>query len=434
MVSCYIVGPGDKAPVHMEGDIGIGDIDFNAGMVAMEDMSTDQRRAKMLREKNIYTVGKPGVVSRAYQLAFSVYKAEGLPPESNAFVAVRCSGVVLKTPTKEKNENPSFQTTLLFPVYSPFLNDNVSVKVWNYFFGRANQCIAQVGEEYGLTSDFNLTTLRKVGQVIGTKWYSLYSVREDHRDILGNRTKDGKEYVGRILMRVSLMATDNPQLGVVRSTIGREPKSTMHLLLVDVYELRNATDIGETMWVQAAIGLQKTPKSAHPKFIREEKAFIWDTFERQKIEAVEDVFPLQPEQCPDVFLYVWDAPQGLLNTTERLVGYARVKAKDCISENPVPRWVTIRPIKSGGDSPGELLCTIQFAPKGSMVTRPPVDHELIEYRLVTRIKSGFYMAPNIKEENDLKIHAEIYVGRQRVHLTEQISGRYPVWYLSPYAK
>ena len=427
MVSCYIIGPGDKAPVHSEGDVGIGDTDSRLGLVAAEDMSPEEKQAKILKDKNIYTVDKPGVASRAYQLSVNLYKAEGLPPDSTAFIAVRCSGVVLKTHSAEKSENPSFQTTLLFPVYSPFLNDNVSIKVWNYFFGRANQCIAQVCDEYGPNSDFNLNSLLKMGQVIGTRWYNLYSVREDHRNIYGNRTREGKEYVGRVLMRVSLLATDNPQLGIVRSTIGHEPMSMNHVLLIDVFELRNANGLEEKIWIQASIGGKETPRSAYPKFTKEERVFVWDTFEKQKLQEIDDLFPIQPEQCPDLFLYLWHEEPGLVKNTERLVGYARVKVKDFMNESPKTRWITNKPIKLGADSPGELLTNIQFAPKGSEASRGPTDFEKKNYILKVRLKSGFYMAPQVEKDDDVETYLEIFVGRNKVTETTKIKGRFPVW-------
>jgi hypothetical protein len=427
MVSCYVIGPGDKAPVHTDNDVGLGDIDCRQGLVANEDLSNEERRKKFLKEKNIHTLDKPNVTSRAYQLSINLYKAEGLPPDSRAFVAARCSGIVLKTATMDKSENPVFQTTMLFPVYTPFLNDNVSIKLWNYFFGRSNQCIAQVCDEYGPRSDFNLNTLLKVGQVIGTRWYNLYSVREDHREVYGNRTREGKEYVGRILMRVSLLATDNPQLGVVRSTIGREPVSIEYVLFVDVFELRNVTETPEKIWVQAAVGNKMTQKSAYPKLCLEERAYTWETFEKQKLEEVEEMFPIQPEQCPDVFIYLWTEEAGLLRTTEKLIGYARIKAKDCVDESQKAKWITIKPTVQGADSPGELLANVQLAPKGGEAARGPTDFEKKNYKLGIRIKSGFYMAPGVEKDEELETYLEVFVGRTKQAQTPKAAGRYPIW-------
>jgi len=427
MVSCYIIGPGDKAPVHTDNDVGIGDIDSRMGLVLNEDLSNEERRKKFLKEKNIHTLDKPNVTTRAYQLSINLYKAEGLPPETKAFVAARCSGIVLKTATMEKSENPVFQTTMLFPVYTPFLNDNVSIKVWNYFFGRSNQCIAQVCDEYGPHSDFNLNTLLKVGQIIGTRWYNLYSVREDHREVFGNRTREGKQYVGRILMRVSLLATDYPQLGVVRSTIGREPMSIEYVLFVDVFELRNVTGTHEKIWVQAAVGNKITQRSAYPKFSSEERAYTWETFEKQKLEEIEEMFPMQPEQCPDVFIYLWTEEVGLLRTTEKLLGYARIKAKDCVDESQKVKWITIKPIVQGADSPGELLANVQLASKGEKATRGPTDFEKKNYKLGIRIKSGFYIAPSVEKDEEITTYIEVFVGRNKQAQTPKVAGRYPVW-------
>jgi len=427
MVSCYIIGPDDKAPVHTDQDVGLGDTDNRIGLVADEDMSADERYAKVLRDKNIHTVDKPGIASRAYQLSVNIYKAEGLPPGSSAFVAVRCGGVVLKTPTVEANENPAFQTTVLFPVYSPFMNDNVTVKVWNYFFGRANQCIAQVCDEYGTASDFNLSTLLRIGQVIGTRWYNLYSVREDHREIFGNRTREGKEYVGRILMRVSLLTTDNPQLGTVRSNIGREPLSMNHILLVDVFELRNVNGLHEKIWVVASIGGKETPRSAYPEYNPTERAFTWKTFEKQKLQEIDELFPINPDQCPDIFIYLWHEKPGLLTNSAQLAGYARIKTKDCMGEGPKTQWISIKSIVPNGDSPGELLANIQFAVKGSQPDRGPTDFEQKNYRLKVRIKSGFYMAPKVAEDTELETYLHIYVGKKKVGETAKVKGRYPFW-------
>ena len=427
MVWCYIVGPGDKAPVHMEGDMGMGDVDFSEGLTAVEDMTVEQKRLKQQREKDIHTVVKPGVLNRAYQLAFSFYKAEKLPPESNSFVAVRCCGVVLKTPVIEASENPTYQTTILFPVFTPFLNDNVSVKLWHYNFGRANQFIGQVGEEYGLASEFNLTTLMKVGQVIGTRWFNIYGVREDHIEIYGARTKEGKEFLGRVLMRVSLLSTDNPQLGVVRCNIGREPLSALHLLVVDVYELRNAKDLELKIWVVASVGGKDTDKSACPALSAAERMFKWKMFEQQKIETVEDVFPIQPEQCSDIFLYLWHEEPGFFNNHPKVAGYARIKAKECVSENPLPRWVTFKPLKQNADSPGDLLCNIQFIVKGSNVNRGPVDHEMANYTLLLRVSSAFYVAPYLTDDSTLNTYLEIRAG-EYTYQTSRQKGRYPVWY------
>lgn len=424
MVSCYIVGPGDKAPAHAEGEPGIGDIDFSVGVTAVEEMTPAEKRVKMLREKNIYTVGKPGVLNRTYQLSVSLYKAEGLPPETSAFVAVRCCGVVLKTPVAAPSDAPTFQSTVLFPVFGPFLNDNITVKVWNYFFGRRNQLIAQVCDEYGLKSDFNLTSLMKVGQIIGTRWYNLYSVREDHRDIYGDRTKDGKEYVGRILMRVSLMSTDNPIMGVVRSNIGREPKSAARQLFVDVMLLRNPIDLEEKIWIVAMIGSSEPKKSTFPERIN--GSFVWKS-EKQQIETIDALLPLNSEQCPDIFLYLYHEVPGLFSNAEKCVGYSRIKAKECVSENPLSRWVTFKPILPGKDSPGDLLCNVQFVIKGEGACRNPVDPEEMDYRLIIQVKQAFYIAPNTKDDEDLNTYFTISVGKTGTYQSEKVKGRYPVW-------
>lgn len=421
MVSCYILGPTDKAPIHTESDVGRGDIEHvRENLEGAEDA--------LLREQNIHIVDRPNLIEHAYQLSISIYKGEDFPAECNTFFAVRCMGTVLKTPVVDKSYSPVFQTTLLFPVYTPFLNDNVSIKLWSYVFGRTNQCLAQVCDEYGPSSDFNLQTLMKVGKVIGTRWYNLYGVREDHRAIYGKRTREGKEYIGRVLLRASLLSTDSPQLGVAKSTIGREPLAVPYILFVDVFELRNATGLGEKIWVEAAIGSKATPKSAHPKYIKDERAFVWESFEAQKLEMIEINVPVQADQCPDVFVYLWQRDEGFIVSSNRLVGYARLKAKSCIEESQKTRWITMKPVNSpNADSPGELLANVQFSPKGSEMFRGPVEFEKKNYKLTIRIKSGFYMAPDVKSDEEIETRIEVFVGRDKQGQTPSIKGRYPVW-------
>ena len=421
MVSCYILGPSDQAPIHTENDVGRGDIE------RIKD-NIDGIESGLVMRDDIHVVDRPNLIERAFQLSISIYKGEDFPADFSTFFAVRCMGTVLKTPIVDKSYSPIFQTTLLFPVYTPFLNDNVSIKLWSYVFGRTNQCLAQVCDEYGPNSEFNLHSLMKVGKIIGTRWYNLYGVREDHRAIYGKRTREGKEYIGRVLMRVSLLSTDSPQLGTARSTIGREPLSVPYILFVDVFELRNVNGLGQKIWVQASIGNKTTPKSAYPKFIKDERAFVWENFEAQKLQMIEINVPVQPDQCPDIFVYLWQRDEGLIMTSEKLVGYARLKAKNCIEEAQKTRWITIKPINSpNADSPGELLANIHFSPKGSEMFRGPVEFEKKNYRLTIRIKSGFYMAPEIKNDDDIETHIEVFVGRDKQGQTPSIKGRYPIW-------
>lgn len=427
MVSCYIVGPGDKAPIHAEGELGMGDIDYSINTGAVEEMSIVEKRIKIQREKNIVTVGKPGILKKSYQLTISFYKAEGLPPDSNSFIAVRCCGVVLKTPILEPSENPFFQTSVLFPVNTPFLNDNISIKIWNYYFGRANLLIAQVCDEYGLHSDFNLSTLMKVGKVIGTRWYNLYSVRDDHRDIYGKRTKEGKEYVGRVLMRASLISTDNPIMGVVRSNIGREPKSANYLLFVDVFTLRNVIGLEGKIWIVASFGNSETKRSSCPEYSEEQKSYIWKSNEKQQIATVEGVYPLQPEQCPDIFLYLFHEVPTIFSNSSRCAGYARIRAKDCMSETPQTRWIAFKSVVPNADCPGDLLCNIQLSIQGEGICRMPIEPELINYRLIIQVRSGFYVAPDIEDESKLNTFVEVYVGKNETFKSENAKGRYPIW-------
>ena len=83
----------------------------------------------------------------------------------------------------------------------------------------------------------------------------MYGVPPKERSWFGsNNLLYGTAFLGKILMKMSLLPNERPQLATFTATSVKEPTMINYSLWVDVYELQNAKDCGDRVWVTIHIG------------------------------------------------------------------------------------------------------------------------------------------------------------------------------------
>ena len=113
-------------------------------------------------------------------------------------------------------------------------------------------------------------------------------------------------------------------------------------------------------------------------------------------------------------------------TQEVRIGYIRLKAEDVYKWDPIPRWLHINPIDMKDESPGSILCNIQF------VVDSENNKRVFKYKgissqfvLYAHIVSGFEIDPkNTDDQLQSRVEVEIV---EKTKFTQSKRGRFPYW-------
>ena len=133
------------------------------------------------------------------------------------------------------------------------------------------------------------------------------------------------------------------------------------------------------------------------------------------------MFPKDLTQVPDIFINLYTG----LNEEER-IGYIRLKAEDVYKWAPTPRWLHLNPIDLNKESPGSILCNIQFV-LDTEQTRRVFKHKGVtsQFILYAHIVSGFELDPK-NSDDQLESRVEIEL-TEKTKLTKSQRGRFPFW-------
>lgn len=176
-VSCYLIGAGDKPPVHGFGERAAG----NEVLTVKDGRGVGGKGAELLS-----LLEGPALNSKGYVLNVNVVRAEDLPKlglyRCDSFLSVRVGNTILRTQTVEKNQKPKFSTRLVFPVHFPLMNDKVVMKLWDQA-ALGDIFIANVPENPFEDLAFDLNYLQSAGGTIPFKWVNLYGIPKAERQV-----------------------------------------------------------------------------------------------------------------------------------------------------------------------------------------------------------------------------------------------------------
>lgn len=440
-VNAFIVGEKDTPPAHKLGDKAEQEEDEEDDDMPIELLSPEQRRLRNARNKNVAVIGRPVFATKGYQFSINIYKAEALTKteafDPSTFVSVRAGGFVEKTQTVKRNCNPSWNTRIVFPIFQPIMNDKIVVRMWDHRPLGRDKMIASIPEVPSDRDFFNLTALMSRGGVMPCRWFNLYgrpaeenTFSNDLRKLFGSlkMTYYGTSYLGRVLISMTISPNEEPELTVDAANPYIEPLLGEHRLSVTLYDLKNPHDLGSRVWCKVSIGpYSNEVKPAIKKEDEDEEYYTWGGYSGARIKDIEEPFPLDKSQVPDVIIDLYT--DGLLG--DRRVGYLRKPVAD-LPKDGNPRWYSFKSVDSHSDiqgfSPGMILASITFRlssdPLLANKSRPRRKKFILHYFMY----AGYNLAPRL-EEADVKASYTIYVGGTPIKQKEarQKEGKYPCW-------
>ena len=204
-----------------------------------------------------------------------------------------------------------------------------------------------------------------------------------------------------------------------------EPDSNAYRLYLDTYECKYLKNFDIKVWVECRIGIYTTGESRKLRptanntcqWIKDEESKRNDI----SLTPIIQQFPKDLQQVPDIFINLYTG----LNNSER-IGFIRMKAEEVFYRPPIPRWLHFHPIDMNKDSPGSILCNIQFIHDNENSKRIFKQKGIMKnYKLFAHIVSAFEIDPKYADDN---IETKITVDNSDQNKsTMKLVGRYPFW-------
>jgi len=266
LLSCFIIGPNEKPPVHSQDE----DFGNDDGLEADSDEDEDdiaRRIESIKRAQGVMQVSTPAKIEKNFQMAVVVAKYADLVAIKDGtmpFVSARVNGAVLVTNAK-RGAKGQFNAKLQYPIFYPILNNKITMRVWSKTgMVKANKFLANIPEHPGPFDQFNLTKLLSQDGRMKARWFNLYGTHPDERSDKTKRMTEGTSYLGRVLIAFNIVSADRPVLQVQQGMPINDPKSMAYKLWVDLYELLDCELIkpDDPISVRCSIGAQTTNKIA----------------------------------------------------------------------------------------------------------------------------------------------------------------------------
>lgn len=240
--------------------------------------------------------------------------------------------------------------------------------------------------------------------------------------------------MGRALISMTLTPSEKPERGVFPLPTFREPNSQEYTLRVDVYELQEAKDCGETVKVLATIGKQKAWTEAGNKRLNkgdgknasESKSYQWRN-KKVQIEDIKATFPVDLPQVPDIILSVHTTTLF----SEKRVSYIRIPATDPkIADDQAPQWYTLKSVNNNVENTehGYLLANVVLKPTSTTkASRIPKRRDItMHYLMLAYVYGGYDLAPEL-HSSDVIPDLKIKIAPEKPFGPKTASGKYPVW-------
>ena len=440
LVNCFIIGPGDRPPVHDSNEIVNQDVADEDEETNIDTMNFDQLRQYQEKKQGIIVLGKPAVARKAFQLSCYIMKAEGLvsfggvigSSKPSAFVSVRAVGLIRRTKIIGGNNAPVFNQKILFPAYFPFLNDKILMRIWHYENRGADQFIANIPEFPQQNDFFNFSKLISIGGRMPAKWINLYGIPPWERNEgiqMGGKKKHPKEgtyFMGRILISFSLLANEKPMCAVIPCNPFYEPDTQAYRLFADIYEVKYLKEkmYDITVWCDVTMGGYSTGHNRHKK--PKKGRVVWENKDEGNEITLPHIlqhFPKDFAQIPDIFINLYTG--GGVGQDQR-IGFIRLRTEEVAKWEPIPRWLHFKPLDMNLDSPGSLLVNMHFCIETENTKRIFKQKGIMKkYTLYAHIVQGFELDPKYDKE-DIETEVEIDIDGKKQSTRKQV-GRYPFW-------
>lgn len=210
-ISCFIVGPNEKPPIHSQ------DEDFGEDQFQNDSDDDDEAIARKIesikRAQGVMQVTVPSMIQKSYQISVMVAKSRHLIKINDLiqpFVSARVNGLVLRTNKKTK-VNSEWNQKLLFPIFYPVLNNKITVRIWSETgMMSKNEFIANIPEHPGPMDMFNIIKLQSQDGRMKARWFHLYGTHPENRNDSTKSLTEGTQYLGSVLLALSLVTTNKP--------------------------------------------------------------------------------------------------------------------------------------------------------------------------------------------------------------------------------
>lgn len=440
LVDCFIIGEGDRPPVHSINDKLNTDVEEDDEEFSVDNLNFDQLREYQEKKMGIQVLGKPSVARKAFQLSCYVFKADGLidfpgfyqPQKPVFFVSCRSMGLVQRTKAVGDNSAPLINQKMLFPTYFPFLNDKIVMRCWNYQKGGRDKFIASIPEFSSSSDFFNISKLMSMGGRMPAKWINLYGIPPTERNdyISGGKRKQplsGTAFLGRVLISFSLLANPQPRYEILPCNPFYDPDTVTYRLFCDIYEVKFLKDYDIQVWCECTIGIYSTGpnKKKKPQNKKNSISLEWkneDKYNDICLPAIVQNFPKDIASIPDIFINLYTSS----GTNKERIGYCRLKTEQVMGWEPTPRWLQFNSLDMDKDSPGSVLVNLQFLLDTENTKRVFKQKGVSSlFTVYAHIVSGFELDSKNGDEN-----LETYIDVEINGISKQTvgnKGHFPFW-------
>ena len=209
----------------------------------------------------------------------------------------------------------------------------------------------------------------------------------------------------------------------------KDPNKGNYVMWVDIFELSEPKGVGSYIWIEAQIENHIfVSEKAYPSRVNKD-LYQWPV-NKQSIPFKNITVPLDITQVADSFINLYT--KGMLGG-RKCLGYFRCRAQDCNDPESIPEWRRFIHIHgSNHESPGNLLCNIQFLQNSDNLVRMPKKTPLLaKFTFHGKIYSGFELDPFANNDNTLCSSVEVKIGNEILE-TPRLIGAYPIWYIYIY--
>lgn len=358
----------------------------------------------------------------------------------NPYVVCRFNGNLAQTAPHVNTENPTWNTKLVMPFNMPLTSESIEIQLWNRMKGMPDQMI---GEE-----SYNYYKLGLTHKAFGPKWVNLYSSEytskqvtwlgqiKDQLEASGRNNPEKSEYVGRLLVRLSVTPTEknNQRLLELPCSPVPIPNQIEYALDVLLYSSLEVPVMGGQIKVEVGFGEKRMESTSR---LGKDGVFRW--YERLTPILTPYEKPLNPdapsitflrlhgpadlEQLHDIVISVFHVVGGVT----RKIAFKRLKPKQLmpgrdtsyqcngqhvitrksaysqkvLSEMWAPRWYTLTHNTPDPDNSqliaGFLLASIGF---GKVDARPSVIPRPIRKKLQRfTLRCYIYQGANLLAAN-----------------------------------
>ncbi len=324
--------------------------------------------------------------------------------DRNPFVVVRFNGNVAETPQSFNTGSPVWNYKLSLPFNMPLTSESIEIQLWNKVSVGPSQLISE--------ETFNYYNQGLTHKAWGPRWVNLYSSEytskqvswfgslKDGADASGRNNPFKSEYVGRLLLRMSVATTDrgNQRLLVMPCNPASMPATVEYCLDLLLYQSQDIPVMGGQVKVEVTFGDRRAESTAR---LGENGVFIWMETLTPVVgkydKPLEDGDPMRLslrvhgpadlEQLHDISISVFH----IVGSSTRKIGFLRLKpvqmlprggldsyfvngqypiprrgmlSPAMLKEMWAPRWYTLNHVNPDPDNPqlvaGFLLMTIGF--------------------------------------------------------------------------